>query len=217
MWWWCWTRWSRAGTYMFVRVWTLSFLWDWWMEWINFSDRQWSYHEDFSQLMACDGLPANQRSAHVRLWQPRGGQQVTPDCWAVCSNATIGIASTPNIDESWREEIVIWFCFRSGGGSSPSMNMEMREAGGLVTNSVSSLRRRRKCLWVSSVLAGLVALVIIVVTIKTRLWSQNDWSLQAYCQSSSDITFRRWQKHWSGRTDKQVNSLLLMEMTTEGR
>ena len=47
------------------------------------------------------------------------------------------------------------------------MNMEMSESGGIVSN-VSSLRRRRKCIWASSVVAGLVALVIIVATIKSR-------------------------------------------------
>ena len=47
-------------------------------------------------------------------------------------------------------------------------NMEMTESGGIVSGSVSGLRRRRKCIWVSSVMAGLVALVIIVATIKTR-------------------------------------------------
>ena len=45
--------------------------------------------------------------------------------------------------------------------------MEMTESGGIVSG-VSGLRKRRKCLWASSVLAGLVALVIIVATIKTR-------------------------------------------------
>ena len=51
--------------------------------------------------------------------------------------------------------------------------MEMTESGGIVSGSVSGLRRRRKCIWVSSVIAGLVALVIIVATIKTRSGSRN--------------------------------------------
>ena len=53
--------------------------------------------------------------------------------------------------------------------------MEMTESGGIVSGSVSGLRRRRKCIWASSVLAGLVALVIIVATIKTRSGSRNVW------------------------------------------
>ena len=50
--------------------------------------------------------------------------------------------------------------------------MEMTETGGMMSGSVSGLRKRRKCLWASSVLAGLAALVIIVATIKTRSGSR---------------------------------------------
>ena len=50
--------------------------------------------------------------------------------------------------------------------------MEMTETGGIMSGSVSGLRKRRKCLWASSVMAGLVALVIIVATIKTRSGSR---------------------------------------------
>ena len=41
-----------------------------------------------------------------------------------------------------------------------------------MSGSISGLRKRRKCLWASSVMAGLVALVIIVATIKTRSCSR---------------------------------------------
>ena len=41
-----------------------------------------------------------------------------------------------------------------------------------MSGSVSGLRKRRKCIWASSVMAGLVALVIIVATIKTRSGSR---------------------------------------------
>ena len=50
--------------------------------------------------------------------------------------------------------------------------MEMTETGGIMSGSVSGLRKRRKCIWASSVMAGLVALVIIVATIKTRSGSR---------------------------------------------
>ena len=124
--------------------------------------------------MACNGLLTNQCSTHVCLWQPRGRQQVT-NCYMSHLSHLLGISSVQHQVESEEQERMTRSYFRFGGEGYPSMNMEMTESGGIVSGSVSGLRRRRKCIWASSVLAGLVALVIIVATIKTRSVSRNIW------------------------------------------
>ena len=48
-----------------------------------------------------------------------------------------------------------------------SVNLDTGETGGMVS-STNNVRRRRKCIWVTSIISGLIALTIIAVTIKTR-------------------------------------------------
>ena len=48
-----------------------------------------------------------------------------------------------------------------------SVNLDTGETGGMVSSS-NNVRRRRKCIWVTSIISGLIAITIIAVTIKTR-------------------------------------------------
>ena len=49
-----------------------------------------------------------------------------------------------------------------------SVNLDSGEMGGMVASS-NKVRRRRKCVWITSIISGLIAITIIAVTIKSRL------------------------------------------------
>ena len=57
--------------------------------------------------------------------------------------------------------------FSYGNIDGSKMEMEQTDRGGNVS-SFTSIKRRKKCIWISSIIAGLAALVIITATIKNR-------------------------------------------------
>ena len=64
--------------------------------------------------------------------------------------------------------ILYHFKTRSGESDPNSLNMDpASESSGMVTAG-SRVRRRRRCIWVTSVIAGLAAVVIIAATIQNR-------------------------------------------------
>lgn len=48
-----------------------------------------------------------------------------------------------------------------------SVNLDSGEMGGMVSSG-NKVRGRRKCVWITSIISGLVAITIIAVTVKSR-------------------------------------------------
>ena len=66
----------------------------------------------------------------------------------------------------WKNQNIFRFnFFRSNLGSS-TLDVETERSG--IVSANASVRRRRRCIWIGSIVSGLVAIIIIAATVKSR-------------------------------------------------